>query len=486
MTAKDDLRGRRAVVLGLGLSNLPVVRYLLERGAEVTAADRKTAEELGPRYEQLAGMGVRLVLGPEYLGALQGQDLAFLTPGLRRDLPELEAARRAGVRFGSEMGLFLAACPAPVIGITGTAGKTTTTTLAGLMLKASRAGVWVGGNIGRPLLPEAGRIRPDDLVVLELSSFQLQDLASSPHGAAVLNLSPNHLDIHPSLEHYVDAKRNIYRHQGPEDWAAFNLDNEVTRAMAGERRRMDPRGAARVVMYSRREPLEAGACLDGETLRLRLGPLGPRLPDGPVCHRSELRLPGDHNVENVLAAALLAGMGGAGMEAIRQVAVSFAGVEHRLELVRTAAGVHYYNDSIATAPDRTIAALRALPGPLVLILGGSDKRIAFDGLAEEILTGGKVRAVVLVGATAGLIAGALEAAAGRLAGGPAAAVPQVLRARGGFADAVAAASQAARPGDAVLLSPACASFDLFSNFEERGRAFRDLVRALPGPDQGAQ
>jgi UDP-N-acetylmuramoylalanine--D-glutamate ligase len=477
-----DLRGRKAVVLGLGLSNMPVVEYLLARGADVTAADRKTAAELGPRHERLLALGVRLVLGPDYLQSLSGQELAFLTPGMRRDLPELVAARDAGVRFGSEMSLFFAACRAPIIGITGSAGKTTTTTLVGLMLSASRGGVWVGGNIGRPLLPEVGRIGPDDLAVVEMSSFQLQDMVVSPRGAAVLNVTPNHLDVHPSMEHYVDAKRNIHRYQGPGDWAVFNQDNDISRSMARERRERAWATEGSVVTYSRHEPLGVGAFVEGGWLRLRPGAEGAAscLPDGEICRPEEIRLLGEHNIDNVLAAAAVAGLGGATLGAIRAVATSFAGVEHRLEPVRTLAGVRYYNDSIATAPERTIAALRTLPGPIVLILGGSDKRIGFDGLAEEALTCGRVKAVVLMGQTAERIETAIRRAAERLgAEGKPASQPALVRVGGSFASAVEAACEAAAPGDVVLLSPACASFDMFPNFEERGRAFKELVNAMP-------
>ncbi len=448
----------------------------------ITAADRKSQEQLGERYRELIGYPVRLVLGPEYLDALEGQEYAFLTPGMRRDLPQLIRAKDAGVVFSSEIGLFFDLCPAPVVAITGSAGKTTTTTLAGLMLQRSREDVWVGGNIGRPLIGEVDRIRPDSLVVLELSSFQLQDLAVSPHIAAILNVSPNHLDIHPTMEHYIDAKRNIYRHQGKGDFCVFNYDNETARQMAREydREVRLRRGSHPPVVYSRLQPPGDGAFQDGDELVLRLARYGKGLPEGMICRRDEVKLLGEHNLDNVLAAGAVAGLAGAGLDAIRAVATSFRGVEHRLEPVRELNGVWYYNDSIATAPDRTIAALQAFACPLVLILGGYDKRIGFNTLAEEILRSGKVRAIILSGATADLIGRALSSEAGRLtADGVPIRPPEVVRATGGFPEAVAAAARAALPGDTVLLSPACASFDQFANFEERGRVFRDLVKSLP-------
>jgi len=475
-------RGRKVVVLGLGISNLAVIDCLLGAGARVTAADRKTAGELGERYSRLSLLPLELVLGPGYLSALAGQEVAFLTPGMRRDLPELEDARRAGIELSSETKLFFELCRAPVVAVTGSAGKTTTTTLVGLMLRKSRPGVHVGGNIGRPLVAIAGDIRTEDIVVLELSSFQLQDLGLSPHVAAVLNVSPNHLDVHPTMADYVDAKKVIYQHQGPLDFCVFNYDNDVTRGMArdyDERVRRGLGGHA-PVMYSRLENTGDGAFVSGDRLVVRLGPFGAGLPDAVVCSRDEIKLLGEHNLENVLAASAVAGLAGATPEAMREVATSFRGVEHRLEPVRELAGVRYYNDSIATAPDRTIAALRSLPGPMVIILGGYDKKIGFGELARELLECGKVRAAVILGATAGKIERALKAERDRReeAGSPADRV-QVVRVPGDFGAAVRTAHGLAVAGDIVLLSPACASFDMFANFEERGRAFKQLVAALP-------
>lgn len=487
------LRDTRAVVLGVGMSNMAVIECLLRAGAKVTAADRKTAVELGERFAELSRLPIRLALGPGYLDALEGQDVAFLTPGMRRDMPELEQARRAGVRFSTEVRLFFELCAAPIIAITGSAGKTTTTTLTGLMLERSRPGVWVGGNIGRPLVAHALDIGEGDLAILELSSFQLQDLGMSPHVGAVLNISPNHLDIHPTMEHYVDAKRTIYRHQGPGDHAVFNYDNEITRAMAAwyQAQQMQ-QGGHGPVLYSRKQELGEGAFLSADRLMLRLGGVGAvgsvgglsgtgeeRLPDAEICRRGEIQLLGEHNVENVLAASAVAGLAGASVAAIRDVATTFRGVEHRLEPVEEIGGVRYYNDSIATAPDRTCAALRSLPGPMVLILGGYDKKIGFEGLAAEVLSGGKVRTVLLMGVTADKIEKSLLDEAARLRGmGTTPALPEMIRVPGGLAAVVEVARGVARAGDIVLLSPACASFDMFANFEERGRVFKDLVRGV--------
>jgi UDP-N-acetylmuramoylalanine--D-glutamate ligase len=491
------LRDTRAVVVGVGMSNMAVIDCLLRAGAKVTAADRKTAAELGARYAELCRLPVELVLGPRYLSALEGQDVAFLTPGMRRDMPELEQARRAGVRFSTEVKLFFELCASPIVAITGSAGKTTTTTLTGLMLEKSRPGVWVGGNIGRPLVAHALDIGAGDLAVLELSSFQLQDLGMSPHVGAVLNISPNHLDIHPTMEHYVDAKRTIYRHQGPGDYAVFNFDNETTREMAAEydaqqRGQGGGQGGGRggpgpgpgPVLYSRRHELDHGAFLSGDSLMLRLGGLGAGdgLPDAEICRRGEIQLLGDHNVENILAASAVAGLAGASLGAIREVARTFRGVEHRLEPVREIGGIRYYNDSKATTPESTCAAIQALPGPLVLILGGYDKKTGFEQLAAEVLGCGKVKSTLLMGVTAGKIEKSLLDEAERLKGmGLSPRLPEMVRVDGGLAAVVETARGVARAGDIVILSPACASFDMFANFEERGRAFKELVRSIPEP-----
>jgi UDP-N-acetylmuramoylalanine--D-glutamate ligase len=476
------LRGRKAVVLGLGISNLAVIDCLLRAGARVTAADRKTAAELGETHARLASIPVRLVLGPGYLSSLAGQEIAFLTPGMRRDFPELEQARRAGVQFSSETRLFFELCPAPIVAVTGSAGKTTTTTLVGLMLAETRPGVLVGGNIGKPLVALAPDMGPEDLAVLELSSFQLQDLEMSPHIAAVLNVSPNHLDMHPSMEAYVDAKRAIYQGQGAGDHCVFNHDNEYTRGMARDYDERIRRGLGghRPVLYSRIQEIGDGAFLRHGQVLLRLAGHGEGLPDASICERGEIKLVGEHNLENVLAASAVAGLAGASPGAMRKVATSFQGVEHRLEPVRVVGRVSYYNDSIATAPDRTIAALRSLPGPMVIILGGYDKKIGFEELARELLGCAKVRAAVVLGATGDKIEAAIDAeTARRQARGEDQSAVQVVRVRGGLRDAVETARALAVPGDVVVLSPACASFDMFRNFEERGREFKRLVAEMP-------
>lgn len=471
--ARREFEGSRAAVVGLGVSNLAVARFLLEAGAAVTVFDRKPAETLGERYRALAGEPVGWVLGDGYLGELAARaaafDRVFLTPGMRKDLPELEAARRSGAAFDSEMGLFFRYCRAPIVGITGSAGKTTTTALAGRMLEAAGRRVFVGGNIGRPLLPLVDAIGPDDAAVLEMSSFQLQMLDRSPHVGVFLNLRPNHLDMHADFEEYFEAKKNVFRFQGPADTAVLNAEDPAVAGCAAA-------APGRVAWFSRAGEVARGAFLRGGEVIVRgLGaaPGGGAAGADEVAagEAADLALPGAHNLANALAALAAAAAFGADPRRAWAGVRGFRGVEHRLEFVRERDGVRFYNDSIATAPDRTLAALASFEAPLVLIAGGYDKRIPFDELGERVAE--RVRALVLVGRTAPKIRAAVEAAAARrgVRG------PEILEARD-FPGAVALAAAAARPGDVVLLSPACASYDLFNNYEERGRLFKDLVRAL--------
>ncbi|MBE3582544.1 MAG: UDP-N-acetylmuramoyl-L-alanine--D-glutamate ligase [Limnochordaceae bacterium] len=466
-------RGRRVAVVGLGISNLAVIRYLMKHGAIISGRDKKTLDQLGEIGKELAALPVDLRLGAGYLDGLDQFDALFLTPGIPKHLPELQLAMARGVEIHSEIEIVLAECRAPVIGVTGSSGKTTTTTLVGKMLQAAGLQTFVGGNIGQPLIEQAAHIPLGAWVVLELSSFQLEMLQQSPQAAVVTNVTPNHLDVHASMEEYIAAKEHIFRYQGENDWAIFNKGNTTTRAMA-------VRAPGQVAFFSREEPVEVGAWVEGDRLLLR------RQPHGNVEElglRQEIVLPGWHNVENVLAAAAVTGLAARlPVAAIREVFTRFRGVPHRLERVDEVDGVLFYNDSIATTPSRALAGIRAVERPIVLIAGGYDKHLPFDELAQEIMRpGGRVRVVVLLGATAGKIAAALERAAVQ-AGMSGAQTPVVLRA-GSFREAVALAGRQARPGDAVLLSPACASYDLFHNFEERGEVFRQLVKERVWQDE---
>ncbi len=452
-----DFKGRRAVVVGIGISNLPLIRYLVAKGAEVTACDRKREEELGERAEELRRLGVRLATGEGYLAPLAEHDLIFLTPGIPKHLPEIAAARERGATILGEIGVVMERCRAPIIGITGSAGKTTTTTLIGEILKAAGREVHVGGNIGTPLIERADSIPPEAIAVLELSSFQLQLTGGrSPQIGVLTNITPNHLDVHASMEEYVEAKKNIFRFQRPGDTVILNHGDELVRSFAAE-------APGRVVFFSRHgDPgTETCAFIRGDEAIWRY-----RGQEFPTLRVEEIKLLGLHNQENLLAAMAAAYLTGASLQAVRSVLTTFTGVEHRLEPIGEIGGARWYNDSKATSPAEAAAALQTLSAPIVLIAGGSDKGVPFDPMAP--LVAEKVKALVLTGPTAPKIAEAAQKAG----------YDRAIHHAADMAEAVRLAHEAAGPGDAVVLSPGCASFDAYRNFEERGRHFKSLVAEL--------
>jgi UDP-N-acetylmuramoylalanine--D-glutamate ligase len=451
----ESLKGKHVLVLGLGISNRPLVKMLLERGIRVTGCDGTEHAELDAELLSLEAAGAELRLGEGYLDGLRG-DVAFRTPGMHPNRPELAALRASGCRMTSEMEAFFEVCPCPIIAVTGSDGKTTTTTLISEILKRAGKTVWLGGNIGRPLLPLADRMDQDDEAVVELSSFQLMDMTTSPHVAVVTNLAPNHLDVHKDMAEYVAAKENVYLHQGPDDIAVFNRDNAVTRGFAAKAR-------GRVLEFSRREIPPRGVYLkDGAICRAGERP-------GEILRQSEIRIPGIHNVENYMA-AICAVEGLASDEDVRFVARNFGGVEHRIEFVREKDGVRYYNDSIASSPSRTIAGLRSFDQKLILIAGGYDKHIPYDVLGPEITA--HVKTLVLTGTTAPKIKKAVLDAPDYRPG-----APEIVEIDD-FYDAIRKAASLAVPGDVVILSPASASFDRFRNFMIRGNAFKKAVMEL--------
>lgn len=440
----ESVRGKRIAVLGFGVSNTPLIRLLLAAGACVTVCDKNTRDAFDPALLSEFS-AAEMHLGADYLEHFD-HELIFRSPGIRPDLPQLKAAKERGAVLTSEMEQFFAVCPCPIIGVTGSDGKTTTTTIIYELLKAAGKTCYVGGNIGTPLLDRAGAMKEDDVVVLELSSFQLMTMKQSAQVAVVTNLAPNHLDVHTSMEEYVEAKTNLYRHG--DGRVVLNLDNEITRNLGKTQ-------GERVRWFSRREAADVfvkdGAIYRGETR---------------VLETTEIRIPGLHNVENYMA-AIAAVEGLVSDEVIREVARTFAGVKHRMELVREVDGVRYYNDSIASSPSRTIAGLRAFTQKVILIAGGKDKGVPFDELGPEAIE--HCKAVVLNGPTMEAIAQAVRNAPGYDAEN----LP--VYCCGSFEEAVETARQIAQEGDIVTLSPACTSFDRFKNFAERGDYFRKLV-----------
>ena len=441
----ENLRGKSVAVLGLGVSNQPLVRLLLEFGCIVSGGDRTEREKLDEEVLELEKQGCKLYLGEHFYEEMTAQ-VAFRTPGMHPDSPAVCALRESGAEITSEMEAFFQVCPCDIIAVTGSDGKTTTTTLISEMLKAEGKKVWLGGNIGTPLLPLTRQMTEHDVAVVELSSFQLMDMKHSPRVAVITNLAPNHLDVHKDMDEYVEAKKNIYRFQNADGILVTNADNALTAPLTG----------------------------NGTTKTFaRIGQGSICLNDGCICRNGQpvldskdILLPGVHNVENYMA-AIAAVEGLASDATVRNVAKTFGGVEHRIELVRIKDGVRFYNDSIASSPSRTIAGLRSFEEKVILIAGGYDKHIPYDVLGPEICT--HVKKLFLGGATGPLIREAVEKCQGEK--------PEIVDC-GDFTSAVHAAAAAAQSGDVVLMSPASAAFDQFKNFMVRGAYFKKLVMEL--------
>ena len=440
------LKGKRIAVLGLGVSNQPLVRLLLSFGCDVTGCDRTPREKLDSAVLELETLGCKLSLGDTYLENIEA-DIVFRTPGMHPHNPALLALQEKGAQITSEMEVFFEVCPCGIIAVTGSDGKTTTTTLVSEMLKAEGKKVWLGGNIGTPLLPLVPQMQPKDLAVVELSSFQLMDMRRSPARAVITNLAPNHLDVHKDMQEYVNAKKNIYAFQSASDLLVLNADNAITAEFVGN-------GVTR--FFSRQ----------GKPCHVRLENGVITRAGEPVLATKDILLPGVHNIENYMA-AIAAVEGLVSDEAIVHVAKNFGGVEHRIELVRVKDGVRFYNDSIASSPSRTIAGLRSFPEKVILIAGGYDKHIPYDVLGPEICQHEKK--LFLCGATAPQIRAAVENCAGEK--------PEMVDC-GKFENAVRAAAAAAGEGDVVLMSPASASFDEFKNFMVRGECFKKIIKEL--------
>ncbi len=453
--------GKRIVILGLARQGSSLARYFARRGAEVIVSDLKSERELRAQLEALEGLPIRYVLGAHPSTLLDGADLLCLSGGVPADLPLVQEARAQGLRIANDAQLFLEVCPALTIGITGSAGKTTTTTLVGRMgaaaLKASGNRAWVGGNIGRPLIEDVEQIAPEDAAVLELSSFQLELMSVSPQIAAVLNLTPNHLDRHRTMDSYTAAKANILHFQRPNDLAVLNHEDAHAWSLAGRVR-------GRLFSFGEAEPPGEGVYLrDGEFW------LATEEDQGPIAPLDILQIPGRHNLLNAAAACAIAAAAGWPRQAMRAGLEGFLGVEHRLEFVREYRGARWYNDSIATSPERAIAAMRSFEGPLIVIAGGRDKDLPWDGFAREVQQ--RASLLLLFGEAAEKIEAAVRSfgAAGPL---------QAVRRVEDLPAAVLAAAEAAVPGQVVLLAPGGTSFDAYLDFAERGDHFKALVNAL--------
>ena len=453
----EKLKGKKTAVIGLGISNRPLIRMLLERGIEVECRDKSSREKLHPEALELEKMGAVLKLGEDYLEGIEA-DVVFRTPGLNRNVPQLRALEEKGTVITSEMEAFFEVCPCRIFGVTGSDGKTTTTTLTAKLLEAAGHKVYCGGNIGTPLLPLADRMKKEDFAVVELSSFQLMGMRMSPERALMTNLSPNHLDIHKDMAEYREAKENIFRWQGKDDIVVLNQDNALTLEMTGY-------APGKVMTFSRQGKVDCGYYLREDNMIVRA-------VDGvetEIMDAGRILIPGVHNIENYMAAFCLTD-GLVGKEEMVTLAENFGGVAHRIELFRVKDGVRFYDSSIDSSPSRSIAALRSFPDKVVMMAGGKDKGIAYDALGPELRD--HVRVLVLTGMTAGKIRAAAEAAEGYRGDNP------IIIDVEDFDDAVRVAASQARAGEAVILSPASTSFDRFRNFEERGQRFKKIVNEL--------
>ena len=457
---QELIKGKKVAFIGAGVSHKRCIEQFVELGAQVTLCDqKKSLEDFGAYADTLRRLHVRLSLGEHYTDGFAGQDIIMRTPGYEYYKPELQAALQAGTKVTSEVELFFELCPCEIVAVTGSDGKTTTTTLISKMFEAAGRKVFLGGNIGAALLPQLADVTPEAVAVVELSSFQLISMRVSPKVAVVTNVTPNHLDHHKDMQEYINAKRNILLWQVPPCRAVLGFENDISRGM-----QKDCKGEQ--VWFTRLHDTDKGAFLresDDTLCYAENGVVTPILP------RAEVKLRGLHNVENLLA-AIAAVWGRVPVEAMRQVGSTFTGVEHRIEPVRTLDGVTYYNDSIASSPTRTIAGLRSFNQKIILIAGGYDKKIPYEPLAPEILA--HVKTLVLMGATGPRIEAAVRACPGFDES-----ALTILHADS-MQHAVELARGAAQPGDVVSLSPASASFDLYPNFEVRGRDYKNIVNNL--------
>ncbi len=455
----NEIKDKKVAFIGTGVSHNELIKLFLQKGIKVLICDRKSYDDFpGDIYEEFSAKGAEFALGDNYLEAIQNCDIVFRTPGMYYNNPMLKKARDNGVIVTSEMEVFFDLCPCKIFAVTGSDGKTTTTSVIAEFLRASGKRVHLGGNIGRALLPSVETIAQSDCAVVELSSFQLISMRKSPDVAVITNITPNHLDVHGTMDEYIECKTNLIRHQTAFSRAVLSLDNPTTAELSDLVR-------GQLSYFSRKSSVNSGAFLreDGYICYNDYGNVTQ------IMHKDDIRIPGIHNVENYLA-AISAVWGYVTVEDIVKVAKNFGGVEHRIEFVRELDGIKWYNDSIATSPTRVLAGLNSFSQKLIVIAGGYDKKIPFEPLAQPVNE--KVKVLILMGVTADKIEKAVTECEYY--------DPEnlkIIRATS-MEDAVSKARDIAQNGDIVTLSPACASFDLYPNFEARGRHFKDLVNNL--------
>lgn len=454
----ENINGKTVAFCGIGGSNLPLIKLFKKYGANVLACDKREREMLGENADKAVEYGAELSLGNDYLKNLNA-DIIFRTPGMKYYMEELVEARKNGAVVTSEMEVFFDLCPCKIIAVTGSDGKTTTTTIISEMLKAQGYNVHLGGNIGRPLLPDIETISANDMAVVELSSFQLISMRKSPDIAVVTNVAPNHLDIHKDMQEYIDAKKNAILHQNAFGKAVLNLDNDISNSF-----KEYTRGST--YMFSRRNKVDNGAYMteNGDIIMNNYG------KETVIMKSSDIKIPGLHNIENYLA-AICAVWEMVDAKVIKNVARNFNGVEHRAELVRVFNGVKYYNDAIGTSPTRTVKGTLSLyDRKIILIAGGYDKKIPYDEMGNIVPD--KVKILILMGATADKIEQATKLSPKYIEDNP------VIIRVNSMEEAVKAARENAVEGDIVSMSPASASFDMYKNFAEKGLHFKRIVNEM--------
>ena len=487
MKQTKDWSGKKVLVIGIARQGIALARYLSQHGAQVVVNDQRPLEQLGEALESLADEPIEWVCGGHPISILEDVDLIYISGGVPGDLPIVKEASSRGIQISNDSQIFLEVCPCRVIGITGSAGKTTTTTLVGLIAQAAveelrndvqiidankslpisiqkDSKVWVGGNIGSPLISVVEQIKPIDLAVMELSSFQLEIMHSSPEVAAILNITPNHLDRHGTMEDYIAAKARIVKFQDSQDVAILNHDDPVVWDMI-----KDLNG--RLVAFSDQETFTDSQCVyfdaKSQSVQIKLqsspGEIGTR-----VIEHQDIPLRGTHNLMNVIGACAIALACGLPISAMETGVKKFAGIPHRLEFIRSYRGGDWYNDSIATAPERAIAAINAFSEPLILLAGGRDKDLPWDGFASLVCE--RVKHLILFGEAVGIISSALTQYEINS--------NTTVTCCSGLEEAVKSAATKVMPGDVVLLSPGGTSFDEFIDFEERGEVYKKWVMEL--------
>ncbi len=456
---KRYIRNRKVAFIGIGISNIPAMKYLSKLGANVTGFDKKTYQQLGDICLELESMGIQLSLGEKYLDGLVGFDVIFRSPTVRPDIIQIQRELNMGAVLTSEIEMVMQMCPGKIIGITGSGGKTTTSTLIYNMLKEQGVNCYLGGNIGTPLFDKIDEMEENSIVVLELSSFQLLTMKKSPHIAVITSLAPDHLDVHTSLEEYYEAKTNIFKYQNENDILVLNYDNDILKEYIQQAK-------GKVKLYSKNTKLDNGIILDDGKVKIASNKVRRHVID-----TSQIRMVGKYNVMN-LCAAILATEGIVSIENVIKVAESFAGVHHRMEFVAQKNGVKYINNSIASSPIKAITSIEDIEEKIILLAGGYDKHVGFEEFATTIIN--KVKTVLLFGETKEKIR---DAIAQKLEGLQQPSDIKIIMCNN-FEGAVKNAIQIANSGDVVVLSPGCASFDEFKNYQERGNKFKEIIESF--------